>query len=142
MESLPQQQHVQPIQVVAPSPQVISKDQSRVEDKANKSSLSHGVIKKNMAAKPVKGVKIESGGGTPAPPTRMSQRQIKRPKMDDELIDFESSSRGSASKKPKIIPSTSSNSTGGSSSKTTLIQSNKSATGQKKVTKPKVTTVN
>ena len=35
------------------------------------------------------------------PPIRTSQRQIKRPKMDDEVIDFESSSRGSTSKKMK-----------------------------------------
>lgn len=40
-----------------------------------------------------------------APPIRTSQRQIKRPKMDDEVIDFESSSRGSTSKKMKASPS-------------------------------------
>lgn len=33
--------------------------------------------------------------------TRTSHRQIKRPKTDEELIDFESSSRGSSNKKTK-----------------------------------------
>lgn len=47
------------------------------------------------------------GGGGGVAPTRSSQRQIKRPKMDDELIDFESSSRGSCTaKKQKTSTST------------------------------------
>lgn len=51
----------------------------------------------------MKQVKSETTGGTAAAmtPVRTSQRQTKRPKMDDELIDFESSSRGSTTKKLK-----------------------------------------
>lgn len=54
-----------------------------------------------------KPVKTEQGGAGGVAPTRSSQRQIKRPKMDDELIDFESSSRGSCTgKKQKSSTST------------------------------------
>lgn len=45
-----------------------------------------------------KGVKTEPVG---VALTRTSHRQIKRPKTDEELIDFESSSRSSVSKKTK-----------------------------------------
>ena len=77
----------------------ISKDLHNLE----KVPPIHSIMKKSAVTKPSKSVKVDVG----AAPTRTSQRQIKRPKMDDELIDFESSSRGSTSKKPKIVSSTS-----------------------------------
>ena len=64
------------------------------------------ILAVTKTSKPVKTEQGGGGGGGVAP-TRSSQRQIKRPKMDDELIDFESSSRGSCTaKKQKTSTST------------------------------------
>lgn len=82
----------------------ITKDASTAEEHLTKGPI-HSIMKKTTASKSSsKTVKVDFVGGVA--PTRTSQRQIKRPKMDDELIDFESSSRGSTSKKPKVISTT------------------------------------
>ena len=73
-------------------------------DNENKNNISE-VYKKGIVDKPHV---IKSTKGDSVVLTRTSQRQIKRPKTDEELIDFESSSRGSTIKKPKVSTKTSS----------------------------------
>ena len=73
-------------------------------DNESKNNISE-VYKKGIVDKPHV-IKSTKGDGVVL--TRTSQRQIKRPKTDEELIDFESSSRGSTIKKPKVSTKTSS----------------------------------
>lgn len=93
-------------QVAATS--LVSGISSKKEDTPKK-GYPQTVKKGNSAAKFMKAVKVETLASAPpsTPPIRTSQRQIKRPKTDDELIDFESSSRGSTSKKIKTSLSSS-----------------------------------
>ena len=93
-------------QVAATS--LVSGISSKKEDTPKK-GYPQTVKKGNSTAKFMKAVKVETLASAPpsTPPIRTSQRQIKRPKTDDELIDFESSSRGSTSKKIKTSLSSS-----------------------------------
>lgn len=79
-----------------------SVDETPVREDTTKKVLSSG--SKKSGTKMSKPLKSDNTG-----PVRTSQRQIKRPKMDDELIDFESSSRGGSGggKKSKTATSTS-----------------------------------
>ena len=69
--------------------------------KRSSSVVTKKVVKSETS---VKSVKTELVG---VALTRTSHRQIKRPKTDEELIDFESSSRSSGSKKAKTATKTS-----------------------------------
>ena len=83
----------------------------------SKRPLSDGGGGKKAASSKVASVKTQApkgggkgGGEGGSVPTRSSQRQIKRPKTDDELIDFEASSRskkhrpaGAAASKSSVV---------------------------------------